>query len=222
MKKQLKNGFTLAEILVVVLIFSFLMSGLFAVLLTGQRSWHVSDVSIELQQDLRSSLMRITRELHQSGFKCNDPPACTNTTIQVTIAPNPDVINTDILRFKLPVDYNRDGYIKNNNGIVELWGANLTWGCSDFGCQKPKSPESQNNNYQIEYLLDVNKQLIRRVLNTSSTTIQSDIYATNLIDFQASINGNIVTIQLTAEKKPAVGDNITSNLSVQILLRNRG
>lgn len=220
--RRAASGFTLVEILIVILIFSFLAGGMLSVLSTGQNTWYNTETSIELQQNLRSVMMHLTRELHQSGFKCNNPPDCTNTTVQVTILAGAGENGTDILRFKIPVDYNQDGYIKDNNGIVELWGANFTWGCSDFICQKPLSPEGPNASYQIEYLVDANKLLLRRVLDDGLNPINSDILASNIETFQVSRENYIVTITLSAQKRSLFGRVLTSNLTVQAFLRNRG
>lgn len=219
----MKKGFTLVEILIVVAILSVLVIGLLNVLTAGQNAWYNTDVSVDVQQDLRSATMHLTKELHQSGFKCNNPPSCTSTTVQVTILSGAGPNNTDILRFKVPVDYNQDGYIKNSNGIVETWGANLTWGCSDFSCQKPLGPvETQSNNYQIEYSVDDSRHFLRKVLDNSLNTIRTDIYANDIEVFTASLNGNFVNLSLTARKTSVLGRQMSSSLSAQVLLRNKG
>lgn len=192
------------------------------VLSVGQSTWYSAEVAMSIQQDLRTAMMRLTRELHQSGFKCNDPPDCVNTTAQVIILNDAGVNNTDILRFKVPVDYNQDSYIKNSSGIVELWGSNLTWGCLDYTCQKPLSPEPQSMSYNIEYMVDDGRHLLRRVLDDSLNPIRSDIYANNIENFQVSRSGNLVTIDLSARKTSITGRAISSDLSAQVLLRNRG
>ncbi len=218
----MRKGFTLTEILVVTLIFTILAAGLFMVLHVGQSTWYTAEVAMEIQQDLRGAMMRLTKELHQSGFKCNNPPDCTNTTVQVIILSDAGVNNTDILRFKIPVDYNQDSYIKNSSGIVELWGANLTWGCLDYNCQRPLSPEPQSNSYMIEYLVDDSRHLLRRVLDDGLNPVRTDIYADNIENFQVTRSGNLVTIDLSASKTSIVGRAVSSNLSVQVLLRNKG
>ena len=217
-----KKGLTLVEMLFVTAIFSFVSIGLYSVLTTGQNAWYTADIASELQQNLRNAMMRLTRELHQSGFKCSNPPTCTSTTVQVTILSGAGENSTDILRFKIPVDYNQDTYIKNTSGIVEVWGANMTWGCSSFSCQKPLSPEFQTNNYQIEYLVDANRQLLRRVLDDSLNPIATDVFSRNIQGFQVILSGSAVTINLSVQKVTMSGKTITANLSSQVLLRNRG
>jgi Tfp pilus assembly protein PilW len=201
-------------------ILAFLVGALFTVLSAGQNAWYTADVSVGLQQDLRNCLMRLTKELRESGFKCNNPPDCTNTTVQVTILPGSGT--NKILRFKVPVDYNQDGYIKNSSGIVEVWGADLTWGCVDFSCQRPLSPELQNTNYQIEYLVDDSGHLLRRVLDSGLSPIRTDIYARNVVNFNVTRNGNLVTIELSERKISVLRQEINASLSAQVSLRNRG
>lgn len=60
-------GFTLVEIMIVVVIFTLLIGTIFTVLATGKTSFQIGNVRIELQQDLRRGMDWITEELRQSG-----------------------------------------------------------------------------------------------------------------------------------------------------------
>jgi len=63
----MKNGFTLVELMVVVLLTSVIMSGIFMVMSSGRKTWYETDTQVGVQQELRKSLRTMTRELSMSG-----------------------------------------------------------------------------------------------------------------------------------------------------------
>ena len=69
-----RDGFTVIEILIAVVIFVFIVGGIFTVFSMGQTSWYQAELSIELRQDIRNSMNRIIRELHESGCENDDSP----------------------------------------------------------------------------------------------------------------------------------------------------
>ena len=54
-----KDSFSLVELIVVLAIFIFIFGGIIAVLTVGQSSWQQTETHIELQQDLRKSMIRL-------------------------------------------------------------------------------------------------------------------------------------------------------------------
>ena len=60
------KGFILVEALVAILILSFIMAGIFGVLHIGGSTYHTSLGLVELQQQSRGAMDRLTRELRQS------------------------------------------------------------------------------------------------------------------------------------------------------------
>lgn len=62
-----ERGFSFAEVCVVVLIFTFLMGGIYSVMLTGNNSWETSRDRLELQQYLRTSIDWMRKDLRQAG-----------------------------------------------------------------------------------------------------------------------------------------------------------
>ncbi len=61
-------GFVLAEFIMVVLIFSMIMGGIFGVLTVGRQSWHTGSIQVELQQEARRAMDWMVREIRQSGL----------------------------------------------------------------------------------------------------------------------------------------------------------
>lgn len=64
-----ENGFTLAEVMIVMLIMSFIMAAVFSIYLVHQRSYVEHDDLAEIQQNLRGALALMVPEIRQAG--CN-------------------------------------------------------------------------------------------------------------------------------------------------------
>lgn len=62
-----KFGFSLVEVLVTMLIFSFVAAGLFTTAAVGDNSWQVNHVRVELQQELRKAMEWMKYDLQQAG-----------------------------------------------------------------------------------------------------------------------------------------------------------
>ena len=61
------RGFTFAEVLVVVLLSSFLIGGIYTILIAGKNSWELNRDRLELQQQLRTGLDWMRKDLRQAG-----------------------------------------------------------------------------------------------------------------------------------------------------------
>ena len=61
------RGFSFPELLVTLLIFTFLAAALNTTLLAGSASWQTSSVEVELQQDLRQAMYHMKRSMQQTG-----------------------------------------------------------------------------------------------------------------------------------------------------------
>jgi len=63
-----ERGFTIVEIIVVITIFGILMTAVYSLYLTHQRSAFTQEDIIEVQQNLRSAMDTITRDLRMAGI----------------------------------------------------------------------------------------------------------------------------------------------------------
>jgi len=90
-------GFSLVELMVVVILFGLVMSALFTVYQTHQRSAYVQEEVVEVQQNLRIAVDDISRDIRMAGF----------------MIPPEDVVGTVGYREDLPIGRN-DG---NNTGL---------------------------------------------------------------------------------------------------------
>ncbi|MBM3252423.1 MAG: hypothetical protein FJZ11_06590 [Candidatus Omnitrophica bacterium] len=213
MKFLSRDAFTLFEILVVCAILIFLIGGIIAVLAIGQSTWQNTETHIELQQDLRKAMMRLTKELRESGFNSAGAP-------MVSIADNTGENTSDILSFYVPVDYDNDGDIVNGAENIE-WGAPTLWANKDPDCEAP-GDNCQYQDYKIEYLINANGQFLRRVLDDADNIVREDIFANNILNFQVMRNDNVINIEITVRKNTVFGRTITRSLTSEIYLRNNG
>jgi len=63
----MKEGYTLIEVMISLLVFSIVVSGIFLVMIVGRSSWYSGDARIELQQELRKVIAQISNDLKQSS-----------------------------------------------------------------------------------------------------------------------------------------------------------
>ncbi len=103
--------------------------------------------------------------------------------------------NTTIT-FKLPIRYD---YIDDKGQII--WGAE---GVED---------------YKISYTV-ANKQVVRKVLNASDTLISQKVLAVDIQSLEFSLDVNLLTITLTAQKNAIGGKCLTQSLSSKVTFRN--
>ena len=82
---------------------------------------------------------------------------------------------------------------------------------------------SISNNKFIEYAIDANSQLLRRIRSDTSTLVQEETLAFNIDDFQAllSVDQNIVTLTVTALANTTQNRQITASRSLNVRLQNR-
>ena len=211
--KQPEQGFTLVELLVVTAIFSFMLAGGYLILASGQNAWQLTDAQIELQNSLRRTLERVSSELRETG------PAGGG----LTIANGGGINGSDIIKFSMPVVCQAGGSVINVNGDVAYWRAPLTWGCRQSTCMDKDNDCATVDYKYVEYRLNASNQLVRRVLDSGSSLVREDIFAQNITDLQASLQGAaVVTITATASTKTGLNRQVTAANTMNVYLRNRG
>ena len=77
-------------------------------------------------------------------------------------------------------------------------------------------------NRTIEYILNTEGQMLRRVLDSDGAVVNSVIFANNLSNFQVSINGDqtVVTIAVDLLKNTLKNRTITKSANIEVFLRN--
>ncbi len=209
-----KKGLTLLEVLITTSLLTVMIAGVYAALWTGQNSWFDAEASIDLQQNLRMALDKITRELNQSGINKDN-------VLQVAIDDGAGVNATDILRFSIPVICHNGDNLIDNNGDVVYWRAPLTWGCTDSACMDADDNCATVDYKSIEYLMNASRQLTRRALDNNNQVVKVDIFAYDISDFQVTRNGNVVTLNVALQKKSLLNRDFAASVQMDVLLRNQ-
>lgn len=261
MRIKSQNAFTFVEVMIVMAIFSVLMGAASLVLLSSQSVWTTLDTQIQLQENLRNTMDRVSKELRETG-------ANGAGVMQLTVNNGTGVGNSDVIRFSIPVCVCSNIAI-NANGDVTNWGAPLVWGSlscvTDVNtvvpgangkidiCHLPPgnpgnpqdlnvapsavnahlahgdwvgtcSPCTTANNKFIEYSLNAQNQLVRRVLNSNSVLVREDVFAQNITDFQVNLNAGqtVATVVITASRNTFFNRQMTRTNSMDVVLSNRG
>ncbi|MGE0268998.1 MAG: PilW family protein [Candidatus Omnitrophota bacterium] len=217
LKIKVNRGFSLVELMVAVAILTAMMGGVYMSMAAGQNSWANTALQIELQENLRLTLEKISKELRESGSNGAG-------VMQVTINDNAGVNSSDVIQFFMPVICEAGQTIIDNNGDVANWGAPLTWGCTDSTCMDADDDCSTVEYSYLEYAINNNNQLERRVRNAANALVRTDIFAQKISDFQAamSVDQNEVTITVTALGTSMKNRTMTMTNSMVVYLRNRG
>lgn len=105
----MKNGFTIIEMLIVILIFTFLLGTIFTILTTSDRSWRVGQGKLIEQQEARKAMDSITGLLRESK------PVWVNITSEFYVACNK---NFDMLYFNEPVFNESTGQMEPGPWVV--------------------------------------------------------------------------------------------------------
>ncbi|OGX19708.1 MAG: hypothetical protein A2Y04_01665 [Omnitrophica WOR_2 bacterium GWC2_45_7] len=117
------TGFSLVEMLIVVVLFSMIMAGILVTMTTARDTWANTDVRIQLKESLRLTAQRLSQELRQTGFDKDG-------VLQLSVFEGTAFNGSDAVRFSVPVCF-CGGNIVDDNGDVINWGAPSSWGASD-------------------------------------------------------------------------------------------
>jgi len=204
------------ELVVAIAILSILLLGVMMTMMSGQETWSTADGLIQIQENIRIILEKISREMRETG---SDSVGAS----QITIEDNSGVNNSDIIRFSIPIVCQSGGSIMDANGDVAHWGAPLIWGCDDSTCMDADDDCGTADYKYVEYSINVSNQLLRKVLDDGYVTVKEEIFAQNITNLQAvlSLDQNLVTITITMLKDSTRGRQLVSISSMNINLRNR-
>lgn len=80
------------------------------------------------------------------------------------------------------------------------------------------------NNKYIEYRIDANNQLLRRVLDNNNATVKEEIIADNVSNLQTvfSANQDIIALTVTVLSNTVFSGQVTVSRSLNVHLKNRG
>ncbi len=215
--KKRAKGFTLIEALVVIAIFAVMIAGGFVILSSGESAWFTTDARIEIQENLRQMVDKMTLELNQTGLDKNG-------VAQYTVTDAGGINGSDIIRFSIPIIcHGGDNFLDSTSNIAH-WGAPLSWGCTSSPCMDADNNCATVDYKFIEYSIDASNKLIRKVLGPAGGLLRQDTLGQNVVDLQmlVSADKNVLTLTLTGRRNSALNRILTLSTSFKVYLRNRG
>ena len=96
-----KQGFSLVELMVVIVVSGIMMTSVYSLLFTQQKSYQVQEQTLEVQQEMRSGLDLLVYELRMAGYETNNSQGAGITNAQATsvtftmLADNDDIDNNN-------------------------------------------------------------------------------------------------------------------------------
>ncbi len=207
----------MTELMVSLAIFTIMMAVVYALLFVGQRTWFQTESNMEMQAELRKVLARVSHELQESGFDASGAN-------HVTVFDDAGPFNSDILRFAVPIICSAGSRIIDASGDISYWGAPLIWGCTQVQCMDPDGDCMTREYRYIEYGINSEKELERRVLDTSQNVVRTDIFAQDISDFQSAKSADQKSVSLTVSsgKKSSAGQSQSMTTNLIVFLRNEG
>jgi hypothetical protein len=114
-----QGGFSFAEIIVVVLISTFLIGGIYTVLITGKNSWEINRDRLELQQELRKGIDWMRRDLRQAGVSTVTGVPTDSTWYTSIVFRTPSGVSSGIVTWNATVQYSMAGgqLIRTTGGV---------------------------------------------------------------------------------------------------------
>ena len=203
-----RKGFTLVEMMIVGLLIVAATGGIYLIFSAGQASWFTTDADMRLRENLRRALQRVSFELRQSR---EDKKFVFDGT---------GVGGSDIIRFSIPIICETNGTFIDSSGDIPNWGGPLKWGCDSLSCMDQNQDCEALEYKYIEYLMNSDQELRREVLDESLNLKQSELIAEDITDFQISVNGNLITLAVSAQRKADNNRLMTQQASVDVYLRN--
>lgn len=210
------QGFSLAEVMVSVAIFTFLLAAFFSILNGSQATVFNADAAIDLRNSLRIASEKIALELRNTGYKSN--------VAQFSILTGQGTGGSDILRFSIPILCSATSTLLDNSGNPNFWGAPLTWGCNSYTCMDADGNCGTLEYKYIQYSINGSNQLERKILDSGLNVVagSTSVVGNDIVNLQAvlSADAHIITFTLTGRKTtPRV---VTATYSNDILMNNLG
>lgn len=213
---------TLLELIIVVGISTFIFAGLTAAFVLGRNAWTISGTMVDLQQQGRTAMERMVREISQVPYSATD------------ICSWPGWYMTGKLQFSIPIaGVDRDGVpipvagsIYKPDGTLKL-GARYSNGLEDLGGYIVyKLPAWNDPNYGLGDNSAYPNSLFRFVRGNwwqpnqlEKQILASNVKSVNFVRDPNTVPGLIIII-LEMEKKTLLNQTVNLVLSSRVSLRN--
>jgi len=184
MKKTCEKGHTLEEMLIVGLIFSFFLLGIYTVLDSGIKSWNIGQTRTDLQGNGEILLKRIVHEISLSSKE------------SIVI----DTVNKKYIAMETACHNNEFKYDPNELGCPIWQGYIIYYLHSDKKIYRRFEPLTKPNTSPVP-LMNVTSYLVP----PSSTQPNHKIVASNVDKFKVERSGSIINITLACFKHISPG-----------------
>ncbi|MBI4431040.1 MAG: hypothetical protein HY587_04955 [Candidatus Omnitrophica bacterium] len=221
-------GFSLAEVMLCVLLSSIMFLTVVASAQTGILSMRHTDVRVYLNDQLRQGIAAFAREIVQTS------PATIVAHLNITTDPS----NNSVVVFQIPVDADgindwggaaRSDVVDNNTEYTQ-WGAHRSLGNED----STEALLGQWMRYSVQQNAAISdpaqrNQLVRDILLADGATVDpaspSKVIASNITRFQVTKNQERLTATLGAESRDSTQGGGTPRIlrdsySKDLILRN--
>ncbi len=201
------HGFTMIEVLLVSTLLSLLLMSFYTVLEMGYVIFRTDNIYSQLNHDAMQSLRFIGREIGQTS------PVASPSHLNITT----DANNNSVVRFQVPVDWDNDGdVVQNNTSDVTEWGAYDDVGLFSSGRLGGWVRYSVTNN-------QLNREVLDNTLNPMANL--NRVVANNVQNFTVTQSQNILDMNLTLQRTDTIGQQgrsriIQANFENQVMLRN--
>lgn len=209
-------GFTLIELMLVMLIFTIVTGAAYALMNSGRTGWHSGTAKIELQDDTRRAMGIMAHELSESASD------------RVTIGGAGTFIT-----FQVPVDENAQGSWEDtdSDGTNDFYledtldaSGNIEWGA--YLRQEDRTVSSSSLLFgprigrSVRFLL-IGDELTRRILDSAGSVIEDFALADNIqnISFTNS-SQSLISISMNAQKLTIERHPVAYSLATAVSLRD--
>lgn len=104
-----RRGFSLVEMMIVAVVGSLMIGGLYAVLIVGKNNWEINRDRIELQQNLRTAFEWVRRDLRQAGVSTiTGVPADGSSNASITFQ-IPSTVTSGAVVWASAITYSKGG-----------------------------------------------------------------------------------------------------------------
>ncbi len=88
-----ERGFTIIELLVALIIFTMVIGGIYNVFFSQTRAYSIQDRVVETQQNIRSAMDLLVRDLRMTGYDSDSPDSKIDITTPLMVGTNVITIN---------------------------------------------------------------------------------------------------------------------------------
>jgi prepilin-type N-terminal cleavage/methylation domain-containing protein len=211
-----KRGITLIELLVVLVISGIVIGGLYRVFIAQTKAYTVQDQVVEVQQDIRSAMEIVARDLRMAGFQKStfNSPLITNSPIVVyPLSDSTITVNYEYLGGASPATYTVTHTVA---------GGSLTRTLTQTPAVGP--PVTTTETLLENVLENVNAPPFRYGISQNGNGVMDDINGDGRIDEEdfvaaASVGtARVVAVRVALTARPApVNPDVTAIVSPRTL-----